>query len=194
MSKISSKLISLLAITLSGGLIYAESKAAPESCFIAGPANAKVTIQEFVDFECGYCAKASKTAKELVKAYPSQVKLVLKNMVVHDSAMGAARAFEAACMQKPELANQLQSQIFENRLRGEDDILAAAKKIGLDIDRLKTDMKSEKVAAILAEEERQAREVHKFTGTPSFVVGDEKIQGAVPLEELKAAVDRQLNK
>jgi protein-disulfide isomerase len=197
MSKASTKLVSLLAVLLTGSLIYAESKTA-ESCFIAGPASAKVTVQEFVDFECGYCALASKTSKQLVKEYPTQVKLVLKNLVVHASAVSAAKAFEAACMQKPEWANNLQAEIFANqgeyRSRGEDYLYEAARKIGIDVDRMKTDMKSEKVAAILAEEEREAREVYKFSGTPSFVVGDEKVQGAVPYDQLKAAVDRQLAK
>jgi protein-disulfide isomerase len=45
-----------------------------------GPADAPVTITEFIDYECPYCGQEEDTLKKVLKAYPTQVKLVVKNL------------------------------------------------------------------------------------------------------------------
>ena len=63
-----------------------------------GPAKAPVTIVIFDDFQCPYCAKAEPLIKEVLSAYPEQVKLVYKNfpLPMHEHARAAATAALAA--------------------------------------------------------------------------------------------------
>ena len=46
---------------------------------VKGPANAKVTIVEFSDFQCPYCRRGYETMEQLAKAYPNDVKIVFKH-------------------------------------------------------------------------------------------------------------------
>ena len=60
-----------------------------------GPADAKVTIVEYSDFECPYCGRGYQTVKEVMKAYPTQVRLVFKHLPLdfHPKALPAAKYF-----------------------------------------------------------------------------------------------------
>ncbi len=43
---------------------------------VRGPANAKITIVEFSDFQCPYCKRGAQTIEEVMKMYPQDVKVV----------------------------------------------------------------------------------------------------------------------
>ena len=49
---------------------------------VKGPANAKVTIIEFSDFQCPYCLCGKETMDQVLKAYPNDVKVVFKNLLL----------------------------------------------------------------------------------------------------------------
>lgn len=60
-----------------------------------GPANAKITLVEYSDFECPYCARAYPTVKKVLETYPDTVKLVYKQFPltsIHTNAQKAAEA------------------------------------------------------------------------------------------------------
>ena len=162
---------------------------------IAGPANAPVTIEEFVDFECGYCARGANTMKEILKNYPDKVRLVLRSFPVHEGAVVAAKAFVAVSMQSSSLAYSFQESLFnhqeELREKGEPFLYELAQKLGVDVTQMKTDMNSAAVERSLAED-RSAADAHNFKGTPSFMIGTEPVQGALPYVEIKKIIDRQL--
>ncbi|HYG68908.1 MAG TPA: thioredoxin domain-containing protein, partial [Anaeromyxobacteraceae bacterium] len=63
-----------------------------------GPANAPVTIVEFSDFECPFCARAEETVKQVLAAYPEQVRLVYRDYPLpnHTQAPKAAEAAHCA--------------------------------------------------------------------------------------------------
>ena len=68
-----------------------------------------------------------------------------------------------------------------------DAILALAAEEGLDVERIRADMASPAIDAHIAASVEFAQQLG-INGTPAFVIGDELIPGAVPLEELQAAV------
>src|SRR5215475_1474263 len=71
-----------------------------------GPDNAPVTIVEFADFDCPYCATASRTMRALVRVYPDQVRWVFKHFAI--APQGSDRmAHEAA------IAAQEQGKFWE---------------------------------------------------------------------------------
>src|ERR1017187_1905318 len=63
-----------------------------------GPKDARVTIVEFSDFQCPYCAQAVVKLNAILKAYPNQVKLIFKQfpLDMHSQAALAAAAAVAA--------------------------------------------------------------------------------------------------
>jgi protein-disulfide isomerase len=169
-----------------------------EGCVIAGPANAPVTIEEYVDFECVYCAKGADAMKQVLLNYPDKVKLVLRNLPLvdfHSKSLIAAKAFAAVWLQGPSLAYKFQENLFSNQARlqseGEALLVEVAQRLGVDVAQMKTDMAGDKVATILAEDMALAK-AYKFNGTPSFRIGNESITGSRPYSEYKAIIDRQL--
>jgi protein-disulfide isomerase len=174
-----------------------DDDAPPNVCVIAGPKTASITIEEYSDFECPYCAKGSSTVAQLLKDYPGKIRVVLRQMPLpmHANALVAAKAFTAVCQQGPDAAYAFQEKLFHNQdklgERGEAFLFEAAKSIGANVDRMKVDMKSDAITQSL-ESDRQALERHGFNAVPSYVVGNEKIIGAQPLSEFKKLIDRQL--
>lgn len=166
-------------------------------CVIAGPENAQLTIEEYVDFQCLYCVKGAKTMREVIKNYDGKVNLVLRNMPLpfHPLALVAAKAFTAVCMQSPDLAYAFQKELFDNQEKfGKEDeafLYATAKKIGADSERMKAAMSSDEVAKSILADRRRA-ESHKFTGAPSFLIGSVPLTGSYPYEEIKKIIDTQL--
>src|SRR6185295_15680364 len=97
------------------GTIIAMGGPIATACTIAGPDNAPVVIQEFVDMGCHYCARGAKTMKTILKNYDGQVKLVLRHWPLTDKSVSGSQAMAAACLQNPSLAYALQDSIFENQ-------------------------------------------------------------------------------
>lgn len=185
----------IFAIAVLGFTSTADAE--PNACVIAGPQDAPITIEEYADFECPYCAKGAATVNRLLKEYPGKIKVVLRNMPLpmHANALPAAKAVAAVCMQDPSKAKTFHTTLFANQdqlaERGEDYIIEAARASGADIRRMKVDMEGEAVAQRL-QADKLAVEKHGLTGVPSYRIGSEKFVGARPLEEFKRIVDRQL--
>jgi protein-disulfide isomerase len=160
-------------------------------------AGSPVVIEEFTDFECPFCARGSVTMDKLVQDYGGKVQLVIRNMPLkfHKNAMIAAQAYTAVSLQNQSAAYEFQKQVFAEQGRleseGEGFLYAVAGKLGIDLPRMKADMKSAKVAEIIAKDQSDFAN-YGFQGTPSYVIGTEKVQGVRPYGTFKAIIDRQL--
>ena len=69
-----------------------------DDCPTKGPSDAPITIIEYTDFQCPYCAKGAKTLDLVLQMYPNKVRAVFKNnpLGFHKQALPAARAALAA--------------------------------------------------------------------------------------------------
>jgi len=198
MKRIITKISLVLSLVVMGvtNLAYAGGGTST-SCFIAGPANAAVTIEEFADFECKYCAKGSRTMREVLKNYAGKVNLVFRNMPLasHSNALAAAKAFSAVCLQSSSLAYSFQKELFDNQEKlakeGEGFLYEAAEKLGVNVAQMKSDMNGEIVAKSISEDQQLAQS-HNFKGTPSFMIGLESVVGALDYDEIKKLIDKQL--
>jgi len=164
---------------------------------ILGPANAKITIIEYSDFECPYCARGYQTVKEVMKAYPNDVRLVFKHLPLdfHPKAMPAAKYFEAVARQGAEKAYIYHDFIFEDqaalRTRGEAFMKEAAKKAGADMKKLEKDLADPKLMERIEADMAEARQFD-FSGTPGFLINGVSLRGAYPFAEFKTIIDRHL--
>ena len=145
-----------------------------------------VTFVEFFDYNCGYCKRALDDMMQLMAKDP-KLKVVLKEFpVLGPNSTEAARIAVAVRMQDKTGKKYLE---FHQKLltgRGQVDkarALAVAKEIGLDMARLDKDLKSDEIDATLSESMKLA-EALGLNGTPSYVINNDVVIGAVGLAAL----------
>jgi protein-disulfide isomerase len=155
-----------------------------------GNPNGSATVVEFFDYNCHYCKGALPDMARLMKDDPN-LHVVLKDFpVLGPGSVEAAKVASAA-------RNQLPGERFwqfHNKLLGmhgpvgKAEALAVAREMGLDMDRLNKDMESPEIVAGLQEVMGMADSL-QINGTPSFVVGQEVVVGAVGYDQLKEKID-----
>jgi protein-disulfide isomerase len=153
---------------------------------VLGNPQGDVTFVEFFDYNCGYCKRALNDMIELMGKDP-KLKVVLKEFpVLGPSSVEAAQVAVAVRMQDKTGKKYLD---FHQKLlsgRGQVDkakALAVAKDIGLDMARLDKDLKSDEVSKTI-EESMKLAEALGLNGTPSYVIGNDVVIGAVGLDAL----------
>lgn len=160
-----------------------------------GPANAKVTIQMFSDFECPFCKRAADTMVDLDAAFPGKIRFVWRNMPLpfHKNAMPAALAAMEAWKQKgPEGFWAMHDQFFKDQSQlNRSGLEKTASDLGLDVGKVLAAVDGETYKAQI-EADKKVAEGAKITGTPGFVINGYLISGAQPLTKFKKIVSRAL--
>jgi protein-disulfide isomerase len=149
-----------------------------------------VTFVEFFDYNCGYCKRAMSDMMELLK--DPKLKVVLKEFpVLGPGSVEAAQVAVAVRMQDKTGKKYLD---FHQKLmggRGQADkakAMAAAKDSGLDMARLQKDLTSDEIRVSLQESFKLAESLG-LNGTPSYVVGNDVLIGAVGLAALREKIN-----
>lgn len=160
---------------------------------IAGNPDGDITIVEFFDYNCGYCKRGFHNVLKLIETDP-KVRVVFKELPIlsKDSEEAAKIALAARAQGK---YWEMHRALIESKGRvTEAFALDQAKKLGLDVAKLKVDKDGEPVKAELARVEALARKMN-INGTPHFLVGNEGIGGAPEdLLELLTSKVAQLRK
>jgi len=169
---------------------------------VDGPATAPVTIIKAFDFACPYCAQMSPVLHDIVKANPDKVRVVYKNLVVHEIATPAHLASCAAAKQgkygafkdafwedgfKPYLESRGQNKDS----LGEDNIVKIATKVGLAIPKFKADLAGQDCKSALADDMTELTKFH-VNATPTLFVNGKEISGAMDQVHLQELVNEQL--
>jgi len=158
-----------------------------------GPADARVTIIEFSDFQCPYCQRAVGTMQQVLAKYPDDVRLVYRHLPldrIHANARGAAEA--AACADEQGQFWTYHDKLFENnRALAKEDLLRYATETGLDSGRFQACF-DERRFKDKVEQDLQAARAVGISGTPAFVVNGVLLSGAQPAEEFYQVIDREL--
>jgi protein-disulfide isomerase len=143
-----------------------------------GPATALVTVVEFADYHCPYCAKVKTSIDQLLEEHPDEVRLVYvqRPLAMHPHARDASKAALAAAKQGKFW--EMHDKLFLRQLQRMDQFEAAAEEIGLDLDQFRADFASEAVAAELAADQKLADQFH-VNGTPAFFINGRYLSGAV---------------
>jgi protein-disulfide isomerase len=164
-----------------------------------GPANAKVTLVEFSDFQCPFCSKGYTTVEtQVLETYKDKVKFYYKNypLPFHPWATPAAIAAECAKQQNPEAFWAVYKGFFENQ----KDITAdnvKDKALGFlansKVDKAKfTDCFDNKKTADKVKADAAEGSSVGVTGTPSFIINGRLIVGAQPFDNFKNIIDDEL--
>ena len=161
-----------------------------------GARKPKVTIVEWSDFQCPFCARVEPTLKQILETYKEEVRIVWRNepLSFHPNAMPAAKAAMAAARQGNDKFWKMHRLMFENQAGlSEGKYEELAKQIGLNLPRWKKDKDSPEIAEAIAKDNSYGQSVGA-DGTPSFFINGKFISGAMPFENFKVVIDEQIKK
>jgi len=166
---------------------------------VAGPADAPVTVVEFGDFECPFCAHALNIVETLVNStYKGRVRFIFKNFPLqgHLWAMQAATAAECARLQNPDAFWQFARDIYH------DQTSIDPKNIGDHIDQYATSLQLDKKALSACmislaatqriQQDMQDGAVLMVQSTPTFYVNGIPVVGFPDEKSLKMVIDSEL--
>lgn len=145
-----------------------------------GPKNAKVTIVEFFDYNCGYCKQSTEWVRKTIEKHPKDVRVIFKELPILDGRSKTSRsaAIAALAAARQGKYTDMHFALMEARGLTPDRVEAMAKKAGLDMEMWKTDMQDDAFEDQIEDTFTLARELPNLTGTPYFVIGNEIVAGA----------------
>jgi protein-disulfide isomerase len=160
-----------------------------------GPESAPVTIVEFSDFQCPFCARVVLTLKEIERTYKGSVRIVWKHLPlssIHNDAVGAALAAEAAGRQGKFW--EFHDKLFADQGKlGYDDLLQHARDLQLDMGRFQADVLNA-VEKKKIEADVQEAGALGVVSTPSTFINGRPLIGAQPFGTFAKIIDEELTK
>src|SRR5688500_10438186 len=163
-----------------------------------GPANAPVHLEEFGDFECPPCGAFHPILKQMKEEFGDRLRVTFREfpLAMHQHAVPAASAAEAAAMQGKFW--EMHALIFEhqNDWKNEFDVRPIfegyAKRIGLDVERYKRDVTSDRVEQRIFLDGKRARSMGVNSTPTVFLNGREVPFQSLPADTLRGLIDNEL--
>jgi len=182
----------------------ATATAAPTQPFnVLGPEDAPVTIIEFTDLQCPYCARFARQAfPQLRRNYidTGRVRFASQDLPLPRHAFAVPAAVAARCAGEQGRFWEFREALFEAQSTlGREPYVELARKFDLDLEKFTTCRSDERQTAKVLEGIDLAR-ANGITSTPTFLIGrlvdgqfqGEKISGAQPYEVIAAKIDALL--
>jgi protein-disulfide isomerase len=160
---------------------------------VGNPAG-KVTVVEFFDYNCGYCKRALGDMEKLVAGNPD-LRFVMKEFpILGADSQKASQVSMAFHNLAPEKYDEFHTKLLSSQGRANEAVaLRIALSLGVDEAALRAEMKNPDISAALGETYELANKL-AITGTPSYVIGEEVVFGAMghqvlaqKIEEVRAA-------
>src|SRR5687767_3337240 len=172
--------------------------AGAEPAHTHGPANAPVKIEEFGDFECPPCGLFHPILKQMHDEFGDKLQVIFREFPLanHNHAIPAASAAEAAGMQGKFW--EMHALIFENQnqWKTQFDVRPTfegyAKQIGLDVERYKRDLTSDRVEQRIFLDGKRARSMGVNSTPTVFLNGREVPFQSLPADTLRVLIDNEL--
>lgn len=166
----------------------------PERDRILGPLDAPLTLVEYGDFECPFCANSTGMLDDLRERFGDELRYVFRHLPlpdVHEHAELAAAAAEAAAEQGEFWP--MHDILFEHQgALDHDDLFSYAEQLGLDLDRFGADLDDDKLGRRIREDVATA-EASGARGTPTFFVGDRRHVGPYDAATLGDMLEQSRN-
>jgi protein-disulfide isomerase len=159
---------------------------------VIGPASAPITLVEFSDFQCPYCSAAVEQLKEVLKMYPTQVKLIFKQfpLEIHPQADLAAAAAVAAHKQGKFWA--MHDAMFAHpESLSRKGILSLAQQNGLEMSKFEDDIDSTVVRETVVRDVQDGNQAG-VEGTPTVFINGQHYNGPISASTLKQVIDSEL--
>jgi protein-disulfide isomerase len=161
---------------------------------VRGPADAKVTIVEFSDFQCPFCAKAVGETQQLLAKYPKNVKLIFKQYPLDTHSQAELAAEAALAAQAQGKFWEMHDKMYENfRVINRARIFMWAAQIGLDTNKLRADLDSGKYKSRVAMEEKQGDDAG-VEGTPTFFINGKRLNAGFDVQTVTPLIEQELRR
>ncbi len=158
-----------------------------------GKKDASVTVIEFFDYNCGYCKRALPTI-EKVMAEDKDVRIIFQELpILSPQSQTAARAALAVHLINPDKYFPFHAKLMKIGARDEASILKAAEEVGLNKADVQAKMKDKAVDELLSKTQEYAQKMG-VGGTPSFVVGNQFVPGAIDTETMLRMIKAEREK
>ena len=155
---------------------------------VSGNLKGDVTVVEFFDYRCGFCKRAANAVTQLQKDDP-RVRIVYKDFpILGEASELAAKAALASKIQGKHQAFHEALLATKNEIT-QEEVLRIAGAVGLDRNKLVTDMANPEWQVVIDRNRTLARDLG-ISGTPGFIVGTELVPGALDVKGLKELVAR----
>jgi protein-disulfide isomerase len=169
-----------------------------ESIHVRGPTDALVTLEEFGDFQCPACSTLAGAIHQLEKDYLTRLRVIFRHLPLlgHQHAREAALASEAAGLQGHfwEMHDLLyrEQSFWRKSTDDRSSLNAYAGMLGLDIERFKKDMESDKAKSRITFDEQEAAKLG-VTSTPTVFLNNQPLApNTLNAPGLRAAIDAAL--
>ena len=151
---------------------------------VVGNPNGKVTIVEFYDYNCGFCKRAFEDMQKLTAQDP-ELRFVLKEFpILGPDSQKAHQVSQAFHRLMPEKYGEFHNALMTGHGRAsEATAIKVAVDLGADEAKLREEMKSPDITEVFNKTYELANKL-SITGTPSYVVGNEVVFGALGYEVL----------
>jgi len=159
-----------------------------------GPATAPVTVVEFADFECGFCARGNETVEKLRKRYGDKLRVVYKHFPLsfHGNAFMAARGALAAAAEGKFW--EFHDRLYATKAKfDEASLLEIAKAVGLNPKKFKQRLHSDEFDAKIVADQELGHTLG-IRGTPAYFVNGRALDGAVPELEFRLTIQEELER
>ena len=159
-----------------------------------GPADAKVTIVQFAEYQCPYCGKAGESVDKVMETYGDDVRMVFRDFPLSFHPRAVPAAVAANCAGEQGKYWEMHDKLMSNQRALEDaDLTAHAEALALDLSKWNTCRQDPAQAAEVMKDFEDGQEVG-VSGTPAFFINGIMISGAQPFAEFKRIIDGELGK
>lgn len=181
-------LIVLMAVFCLSSAAAAETPQAEPWDLTLGNPNGERVILEFGDYSCIYCRRAHFSLGQLLDRNPG-VKLIYRQFpILGAKSIYAAKVVVAVGEQDKAAAVRLHDLLFDVAgSLSERKVLGLAKKVGADIEALKTALQNPRLEKMLLTNHESAERLG-IRATPGFVINGRAINGLIPIEDLENAL------
>jgi protein-disulfide isomerase len=153
---------------------------------VAGNPMGDVTVVEFFDYHCPYCKAVAEPLRQLLEE-DKGVRLVLKEFpILGEDSILASHAALASIAQGKYWAFHQALMAHKGKF-DLDTVKTIAAKVGMDPAKLADDMGKDKIEPLISAN-RKLADALNLSATPTFVIGGKVVEGAIPLDELKALI------
>jgi len=161
-----------------------------------GNNNAKVTLVEFSDFQCPYCARGRTLLEQLRRKYGKKLKIVFKQypLPFHNHAQKAAEAALCAFEQGTKYFWSLHDKMFDDQTKLDvASLKLSAKSVGINSKKFNSCLDTNKMANSVKKSIADGQK-SGVKSTPTFLVNGQLINGAQPIEIFTKLIDSELKK
>jgi protein-disulfide isomerase len=152
----------------------------------AGNPKGDVAVVEFFDFNCGYCKRAFEAVLKTIEE-DKNVRMVFVDLPILSPQSKTASQWALAAAKQGKYFEFHKALMMHNGPKNDEALAEEAKKLGLDVEKLKKDAASPDVEAILTKNSEFAQKLG-ISGTPGFILGDQIVRGFVEYDGFKALI------